>query len=85
MSNAIRISKNEKQGAQESVGIGHRQRWVMTKPSMGMWWRAEQTLRVAYNDWYRGANADGDMNNVEMRKEFAKEVKGCKIYKTYYL
>ena len=68
MSNAIRISKNEKQGTQESVGIGHRQRWVMTKPGIGMWWRAEQTLRIAYNDWYRGANADGDMNNVEMRK-----------------
>ena len=22
---------------------------------------------------------------VKMRKEFVKEVKGCKIYKTYYL
>lgn len=25
------------------------------------------------------------VNNVKMRKEFVKEVKGCKIYKAYYL
>lgn len=24
-------------------------------------------------------------SEVKMRKEFVKEVKGCKIYKTYYL
>ena len=24
-------------------------------------------------------------NDVKMRQEFVKEVKGCKIYKTYYL
>ena len=24
-------------------------------------------------------------NNVKMHKEFVKEVKGCKIYKAYYL
>ncbi len=24
-------------------------------------------------------------SDVKMRKEFVKEVKGCKIYKTYYL
>ena len=26
-----------------------------------------------------------DENAPEVRKEFIKEVKGCKVYKTYYL